>query len=151
MSLGPLRVLRPSSGGALDDANGRPGDEYFARLAKLIPGETLATYMAGHSMIAGMVAGSELTIALWSWACLAACVLLRLHLTRDKNRQAQWIAVLISCIAFVLWVSASGYYGWVVKEMTDDGKVIATLIMYLFMLLSPLFYEGDEAFTDPAS
>lgn len=134
LSLGnaPLRIARQAQRvGAF--APDEPGDEYFARLVKLIPAEAVALYLTFKE-----VASSWLGI--WAWICLGLVVLLRSLGTRSKDKPVQWAAVFIAVVSFVLWIYATG--GYLVQVTLPTGVISAAIGVWTVAV--PYVYKGSE-------
>ena len=130
---GPLRIVSaPKDRSAA--AGGPPADLWLARLAKLVPSEIVAVYLAGRGY-AGNLAG------IWPLICLALLVIVRVWGTRGPRRQPQWGAVVISCVSFVLWVFATN--GQVLGlTLAPD---LASLAVLVWTTLVPALYRGSPA------
>jgi len=168
-----------------DDAS-PAGDFYMDRLVKLIPAEAITAYPFLHSravdvaaMVAekapGAAAGSTVAAAAagpygsadWlpagvAWLLLIVVILLRWQATRGPNGDAQWGAVLISAVSFLLWVpvldgatggNASGAvasFGIFHVLVNDWGvihwpppvqKFVPELLLVLWTILVPALYK----------
>ncbi|MGH8476274.1 MAG: hypothetical protein ACRER2_10990 [Methylococcales bacterium] len=82
-------------------------DEYVVRLVKLIPGDVLAGYIAGSSVIPKE---KPLVIAIWAVVCLVAVVVTRYRGTFEKHKKQspQLPVVMLSAIEFVILVYTEG-------------------------------------------
>src|SRR5688500_942553 len=100
----PLRIYRPTRKGIADSEALKP---YLDRLLKLIPAEVLSLYLVGVGVIP-----KEGTTALVLWAsfCLIAVIMVKAYGTSDRvhNIQPDWVHVILSAIAFVIWVYSLG-------------------------------------------
>jgi hypothetical protein len=109
-------------------------DPWLARLAKLVPAEVLAVYLAGRPLAEARFAGQ------WPVACLLLVIVVRVWGTSDR-RGPQWVSVAVAAVSFVLWVHATGgqLLGW---TLAPD---LAALAVLLWTTLVPSFWRGDEA------
>ncbi len=177
--------LRIASGNDTDLGRRGPGDMgmsadlYMDRLVKLIPAEAITAYPFLHSRAldvaenvmskeAGAGAsnlGANLGSAAWlpagvAWLLLLVVILLRWQATRGPNGAAQWGAVAISAISFMLWVpvldGAMANTGMpssfgIFHALIDDWKIlnwhvdvqrfVPELLLVLWTILIPAFYR----------
>lgn len=115
-----------------------PGDTWATRLAKLIPGEALALYGAGQTIVP-----DDQPSGLWILAagCLLLIGILRWKATQAPRRQPQITAILIAMISFVLWILALQPPAGPV-DLGDKAWLIA-LAALLWATIVPLVYKGD--------
>jgi hypothetical protein len=113
---------RVQTGSAAGLGGGPPAppteDDYLARLAKYIPAEVVALYVA---MVAAVPDGHN--SALWA-IFVANAVLVPIYMwivtSRDVGKGALWVQVVLATIAFPVWAFAMGgpfktlgwYEGW---------------------------------------
>jgi hypothetical protein len=106
---GATRIYAEATPTAADFAPGSPKpkapDSYLTTLLKLIPSEIVAGYVA-----VGQMWQSKGYLLVWFWLCMVACFLFRAYASLPKDqpggpKQVQWVAVLITCVAFYLWAS----------------------------------------------
>ncbi len=112
---------------------------YLDRLVKLIPAEVVGLYLVGVGVIP---AGQNVGMAAWAGICFLAVILVRALATRDpaRNLGPQWVAVMVSAVAFAVWSYTMGgpfvayhlYIGW-----------IGALAVLLWTFVVPFFYKGD--------
>jgi hypothetical protein len=133
-------------------------DTYMTRLGKLVPGEAITAYplfLALAKKFTG--SGGGLMVALTSWVVLFVVIVLRWRATMSPEGRAQWPAVLISAIAFVIWVyvmqgdfglghavhNFASQYG---VEIDDDMRVfVSSLVLFAWTLVAPALYTGDRS------
>ena len=128
----PLRIRRGARG-ALAGRPVGPVDPWISRLAKLVPAEVIAVYLAGRPIAEARFEG------VWPIACLVLVIVVRAWGTADR-RGPQWLSVAVSAVAFVLWVNATGggFLGW--RLDTD----VASLGVLVWTTLAPVLWRGDE-------
>jgi hypothetical protein len=140
---------RPGPGGATGIAGGSTGssasdtgkgDGYIDRLIKYIPAEIIALYLGVVNVIPSPL-GSHRN-ALWVVSVLSAiCVPVYMYLsTRRDGQGALWPQVVISSVAFPLWVFAIGgpfaQYSWY-DGYRWVGAVVICFATFLFGLYIP--------------
>ena len=113
----PFRIHRQEegakSGASKEGARGSSGAgdqdfrSYLDRLMKMIPAEVVGLYVVGSGFIP---AGEVKVLAIWSAVCLIGVVAIRRYGTADpaNGMPPQWGPVVISSIAFVIWVYSLG-------------------------------------------
>ena len=116
-----LRVEKAVSPGRLEDV--------LSRVVKLAPGEVVGLYLLGKGF------ADPSWLGWWSMACAALAVVFRVWATKS-----QWASVLISVLAFGLWVLALGDP---LLSFTLDGR-IASLAILVFTFVVPIFYKGTD-------
>jgi hypothetical protein len=142
MMSAPLRISKPG-GSVQTQVNGvgaiaAGGDSYLSRLMKMIPGEALGLYLVGSSVIP-----RDQVVALFVWflLCLVSVVAVRVFGTRDSrnNLPPDWIHVLISTVAFVIWVyTIGGPFAAFHLEVPYIGSLAA--LGWTFFV--PMIYNG---------
>jgi len=128
---------------AVNKAPGAPGpDLYLSRLIKLIPSEVTALYVCGTGVIGSE---KEPTKGVWALFCLAAVVMIRWQTTRAQSgtQAPQYLAILISCISFGIWVFALGDGPF--DKAAFRTPEVTTLLMIGWTFLVPYLYKGDQA------
>jgi len=114
------------------------GDDYFGRLAKYIPAEIVAVYLAAKAVVATDPDRPTLICVIF-WACLTLTPIYLVFVTREKGKGPLWLQVLLATIAFPLWVLAIG--GGCFAEHFDKRPAIVSLILifvtFLFGIIKP--------------
>lgn len=103
-----LRIKKPNILEATD--GGDPGDNWGARIAKLIPAEALGLYGSAVALVSTPSASAR-TNALWVIfaVCCALTLLIRYRATLDPTtKRPDWTAIGIALISFILWLTALG-------------------------------------------
>ncbi len=105
---------------------------------KMIPAEVVGLYLIGSSIVPG---DQRVGLLVWSIVCLIAVVVVRIYGTVDpqKNQPPQWGVVLISSVAFVIWLYV---LGGVFKLYGLHLPYIGTLLMLVWTFFVPIFYKG---------
>ncbi len=118
-----------------------PGDfqGYLDRLVKLIPTEVVGLYLVG---VGAIPSDQSIGLAVWAGICFLGVIFVRALATRDPGRNLgpQWVAVMVSAVAFAIWSYTMGgpflayhlYVGW-----------IGALAVLLWTFGVPYFYTGD--------
>ncbi len=137
-------------------------DSYNARLTKLLPGEAMVAYplfltaaqkvsqeAAAAAQPVQAAAGSlDIKVAVLSWVMLLVVIVLRWRATRTAAGSAQWPAVLISAVSFVIWVYVlRGSFGLehYFSSFSPDRDFYASLFLFAWTTLAPALYTGDPA------
>lgn len=99
------------------------GDDYLSRLAKYIPAEIVGLYLATSGVIPPEPSGAPRWSAMWIIFLLnfAFVPLYFLFATTRNQKKPLWSQVILSSIAFPVWVFAIGgpfkafpwYQGWI--------------------------------------
>jgi hypothetical protein len=127
----------------LDSAPGSGGtdqfDTYLGRLVKLIPSEVIALYLVGRGFLPRTDGRSWIV---WTIVGVVAVVVVRASVTRNpqKGVGAQWPAVTISSVSFLVWVyslgDVFGIYG-------INIPYIGSLLVLTWTFFIPYLYDGD--------
>ncbi len=135
----PFRIRRPDAG-AMEVSLGRSKTfkDYLERLIKMIPGEVVGLYLIGSGLIP---VGERFGLLAWSIICLIGVVVIRVYGTTDaeKNLPPQWGAVLISSVAFVIWLYS---LGGVFKLYGLHVAYVGSLLVLAWTFFVPIFYKG---------
>ena len=139
--MGPFRIRKPSRQRAENQvqASGTEFSYYLDRLIKMIPGEVVSLYLVGKGIIPGPGLAAQL---IWAIICLAGLIVLRAYGSHDPNQgePIQWASVLLSAIAFVIWVYTLGgpfaVFSWY-------KPYIGSLLVLCWTFFVPIFYQGD--------
>src|SRR5207247_1937041 len=80
---------------------------YLDRLLKMIPAEVIGLYLVGSGVIPET---KPAVLTFWAAVCLIGVIVVRAYGTSDpaRGRAPQWTAVILACIAFVIWVYTLG-------------------------------------------
>lgn len=135
-----FRIVRPDS--ALVKAERLTGQDdfkfYLDRLLKMIPAEVLSLYVVGSGLIPP---GEPLVLAIWAAVCLVGVICLRAYGTADpaNSKPVDWIHVMISSVAFVIWVYT---LGGPFIEYGLHVAYIGSLLVLAWTFFVPIFYKG---------
>lgn len=122
---------------APDSASSPARDDYVARIAKYIPGEVLAAYVAMLGFANG-ITGSTAAMTVTRWAIFGLCLACTPLYLAKQARPAQpfRLHATLSTVAFCFWAYALGgpfeSMGWYVPAIGSIGLVAFTLVAGLF-------------------
>jgi hypothetical protein len=125
--------------------NGATADGWATRLAKLIPAEALGVYGAAIGLLPNMddkVVARLIILIVITLACLAILIAVRVKSTAQNADGPQPIGIIISCIAFLIWIAALGPTSSPFPIPKDFGFIVS-LIGMLYVALVGVFYRGD--------
>lgn len=130
------RLVEPPPA-VLRTAGERAGDDYATRVAKYIPGEVLAGYVAMESFVRAMLPGATITIVT-SWAVLIfAMVLTPVYLSMVSPKNApKRLHLGLSTVAFLVWAYA---LGGPFSLMGVHNAQIGSILLVAFTLISGTF------------
>lgn len=158
----PLRVEKHRKRGDVGlEAAGGAGDlegleKWVAAVAKLVPGEVVAAYLAGRSVLLGTAepampaADDQGWWVAWTLICLLSVIGLRRWMTSDQSAGVppEWSAVTLSALSFCVWVYSFGDVFKLFDLWHAKGSALIliawTLVAPLILiLLKKLFREGS--------
>ncbi|GAA3972387.1 hypothetical protein [Mucilaginibacter dorajii] len=135
MNIASLRIDKKKMGlaGSIQET------PYYERLVKLIPGEIISIYVTGQGIIPK---GNNTALWVWSAVCLVLLVVLRAFGTRSDTSvsTAQWPAVLISAVSFIIWLYT---LGGVFATLSFYQSYIGSLLVITWTFIIPFVYKGD--------
>ncbi len=137
----PYRITRPDRGATLVATNAQENfRSYLDKLMKMIPGEVVGLYLVGSGFINK---DERLTILVWSVLCLFGVVLTKAYGTADpvNAKPPDWTHVLISSIAFVIWVYTMG---GPFASYNIASPRIGSLLVLAWTFFVPFFYKGVD-------
>lgn len=111
---------------------------YLDRLLKMIPGEVIALYVLGTGVIP---AGDSAVVVVWSFICIFAVISVRAWGTADRSNgeTTDWVMVIISTVAFIIWLYNLGG-PFAVYDLYVP--YIGTLVALAYTFFIPIFYKG---------
>ena len=144
-----LRIGRHENQVHLDDGGGdedgsRSGN-YAAAITKLIPGEVIAAYLTGKSLILAAPSSENSDANTWiAWTvfCLAMVIVIRRWMTSDKDAHVppEWSAVIISALSFLVWIYSFGDVFRIILE--NWSKTSSGLVLIGWTLAAPAVLFG---------
>lgn len=126
--------------GPLETIGGQPTvDDYWARLVKYLPVEMIGAYLAVVGVLSSVLDGAALRLALGS-ALVAGAVAVwwfAANVLRVTRRQQR----VVSTVAFVLWVFATGgvfgTFGWWAPWMGSVAVVVFGVVVRIIQIGPP--------------
>jgi hypothetical protein len=121
--------------------NGDGFRSYLERLMKMIPAEVIGLYLVGIGIIPD---DQPVAMVFWAVVCLAGVVAIRALGTSDRaqNLPVDWIHVIISTVAFVIWVyTLGGPFAYYKVHIPYVGS----LLVLAWTFFVPMFYRGPTA------
>jgi len=105
----------------------------------MIPAESVSLYLVGSGVIPG---GKIVVLGVWIVVCIISVVAVRVFGTADRKAGTppDWIHVVISVSAFVVWVYTLG--GGFFAAMGLYVPWVGSLLVLLWTFFPPLFYRG---------
>lgn len=139
----PFRITRPDAPGTPQVVDGTLTSDlafrfYLERLIKMIPAEVVSLYIVGIGIIP-----EEQVIGMTVWAiiCLIGLFFIRIYGTADpvENKPPDWTHIIISAIAFVIWVYSLGgpFAAWGLYVPWAGSLVVLAWTFFV-----PIFYKG---------
>jgi hypothetical protein len=139
----PLRIERHENQKSLgqEGDTGGSSEKWASAVVKLIPGEVVATYIAGKGILQGPPPSSTAWWLGWSILCLVAVFGLRRWMTSDTSAgvPAEWSAVIMSMLSFVIWVYSFGDIFKLYGIWDERGSGLALIA---WTLVAPLILFG---------
>jgi hypothetical protein len=126
--------------------NRSQGDTYLDRLVKYIPTEIIALYLGATNVVPHTAKSNEM-IALWVIAALTAiCTPIYMYYaTKEPDQPTLWSQIVISSIAFPVWVFAIGgpfQVTW--PNWYPDNKWIAAIVISFATFLLGIYQPTDS-------
>lgn len=140
----PLRIERHENQkglGAEATGTGAGVEKWALAVAKLVPGEVVAAYIAGKAVLQGPPPSGITWWLVWTLVCLAAVFGLRRWMTSDKSADvpAEWSAVILSMLSFALWIYS---FGDIFKLFGIWDERGSALLLIGWTLVAPLILFG---------
>ena len=137
-----LRINRPVELESVSGGGG-PGDDWGARIAKLIPAEALGLYGSAVALVSTSSPSARLNAL---WVIVAACCLLttiiRYRGTVDPvTKRPDWAAIGIAIVSFLLWLTAVGKPTSPIA-LPDNYLFAGPLAALLWGAVVPYIYKG---------
>jgi hypothetical protein len=138
------RFVEPRRAATEDEqaGGGTTGDDYSARVAKYVPAEVVAAYVAILAVLDPAAPGADPArtrlLCRVAFLVLWACTPLYLSLLgRGRRRGAPAVQLVVSSLAFVVWAYALRGLSCAFPAIAFDGKT-AFVALVLFTVLSGL-------------
>jgi hypothetical protein len=142
------RLNRTASAGDAGSAVTRVGmlagfQSYLDRLIKMIPAEVIGLYLVGKGVIP---VNQTIPLLIWVLVCLIAVITVRIYGTYDPNavHRIDWLHVVISAVAFVIWVYTIGGLGGPFADFSQNYPYVSSLLVLVWTFFVPLFYHGAD-------
>jgi hypothetical protein len=127
---------------ALEPGGPEPGDDYAARVAKYVPGEIVAAYVAILAVLdpgaAPASAGLTHTLCRVAFLVLLAATPAYLVALGKPGDRAPAVQLIVSTVAFAVWAYALRGLSCAFPAVPFDGRV-AFVALVLFTVVSGLF------------
>jgi hypothetical protein len=120
---------------SLTENAGGNANEYFERVAKYIPGEVLAGYLAVNGIIQSVDASKERALPAAAWGVFILCLFLTpIYFNQmAKPGQPKRLNMLVATIAFAVWAYA---LGGVFNLVGVYKPWLASILLVVFTLVS---------------
>jgi hypothetical protein len=152
-----LRIISENSARNLErslhtgrDIGGSLQDTYMTRMTKLVPAEAITTYPL---ILSPMPSPRPWQMVLVVAAIvLIVVIVLRWSATRGPDGKAQWPAVILSAVSFVIWVlviGAESDFREITNSLTKSmpwlqPQVLSSLALFAWTAIAPALYTGDR-------
>ncbi len=150
-----LRIISETSARNLErglhtgrDIGGDLQDTYMTRMTKLVPAEAITGYPLFLNMVPAPRQWTAVLVV--AGIVLLVVVVLRWSATKGSDGKAQWPAVILSAISFIIWVfvmgTGSDFSGFAVISNSVLGlppQVLSALMMFAWTAIAPAIYTGD--------
>jgi hypothetical protein len=155
-----LRIISETSARNLErglhtgrDIGGDLQDTYMTRMSKLVPGEAITAYPVFLNTVqADATTGARpwKAVLLVAAVVLIVVLVLRWSATKGPDGKAQWPAVIVSGISFMIWVLVMATDA----DFKEAGialqayfsvslQLVAALLMFMWTAIAPAIYTGD--------
>jgi len=137
--MSPYRIEPPSRLKAVAASGDDEFKLYLTRLMQMVPSEVIGLYLVGSGMIPE---NKPLVLSIWAVICLVGVIVVRAYGTSDpaKGQKPQWTAVILACVAFVIWVYSLGgpFRAYGLYE-----PYVGSLSVLTWTFFVPKFYRGS--------
>jgi hypothetical protein len=112
-------------------------DSYFDRLLKYIPSDVVGVWLAGSGLIRGQAEDGSRAGLLWLMFVVGVVFsfLWTRQQTRVEGKPPAWRQIILSCLAFVVWVFA---IGGPFAELSFYKPLYGSLLLLMFTSALPL-------------
>lgn len=145
--MNPFRVITARDAEILN----KKEDTYFAKIIKYIPAEIVAGYTALRGIYLTESTDPIVLLindenkggfALIFYGCLILTPLYKYYALKDPKLPTAWFQIIISTLAFAVWVFALGDY---FKLIFDYDPKTGSVILIFFTLIIPLLEKINES------
>lgn len=127
-------------------------DTYMSRMSKLVPGEALAAYPLFLNTVPRVENSRPWQAVLMvTVVVLIVVVVLRWSATKSVEGKAQWPAVILSAVSFLIWVAVMGpdlgFTGLSVMSLAVLGvppELPSALTLFAWTAIAPAIYTGER-------
>jgi hypothetical protein len=114
------------------------GDDYFGRLAKYIPAEIVALYLATKGVVPAAEPDRITILCVIFWVCLVLTPIYLAVTTREGAKGPLWVQVILATIAFPVWVLAVGDGCFALpKGRAFIASLVLMFVTFIFGLIKP--------------
>ena len=157
-----LRIISEASARNLErglhtgrDIGGSLQDTYITRMTKLVPAEAITAYPLFLNTIQPTSAGNPRpwqSVLLVAAVVLVVVVVLRWSATKGPEGKAQWPAVILSAISFVIWAFVMGpntdfSTPMELQRYVPVGiqpQLLSSLTLFAWTAIAPTIYTGER-------
>ncbi len=148
-----LRIISETSARNLErslhtgrDIGGSLQDTYMTRLTKLVPAEAITAYPLFLNTIPADRRQWQ-AVMFVAAVILVVVVVLRWSATKGPDGKAQWPAIILSAISFVIWVFVLGTnsdFRGLVAIPNVPTELISSLTLFAWTAIAPAIYTGER-------
>ena len=132
------------------DIGGSLQDTYMTRMTKLVPAEAITSYPLILNTVPSPRPWQAVLVV--AAVVLIVVVVLRWSATKGPDGKAQWPAVILSAISFVIWVFVIGANSPDFAAFGDFSKwtpglppqLLSSLALFAWTAIAPALYSGDR-------
>ena len=155
-----LRIISEANARSLErglhtgrDIGGSLQDTYMTRMTKLVPGEAITAYPLFLNTIQTGPGNPRpwQAVLLVAAVVLVVVVVLRWSATKDADGKAQWPAIILSAISFLIWVFVMGTntdfaaFGLLSNATLQvEPQLLSSLLLFAWTAIAPAIYTGDK-------
>lgn len=144
----PNKTTPPQNSSTQNPPKKDPRNFYFEKLIKLVPAEIIALYLALHPLA---IDNGKVDESWSSWISIICFILVFIsrifgtkvtgYNTMKYLQTAQWQAIFIAAISFIIWIYAIGneFAG---IPVPNEKIVQAAVILWTFIV--PILYNGEK-------
>ena len=114
-------------------------DPWATKVLKLIPADIIAVYLCVYNLIKAQMPGDQNTSAQWVVFILIALIMP--FYLRKVAKITSWKQILLTGIAFLIWVLSIGGPFESYKWDNLSAQFIGALLLPIYTLIIPIFYD----------